>query len=149
MMELPQLAGQSTSRFEGEVLHPGGQQPSEMLPLQASCVVVHFALHVAGAPVKVLTSQHCPGVQAEGHDEGGSHVSPAVASMVPSPHPAQSESLWALHPAGQQRSFPALEQVLAECPQTTLHVAALPVCVSFVQSSRSSQTGHDPGGSQV
>jgi hypothetical protein len=91
-------------------------------------------LHVAGEPVNVLTSQHCPGVQVVGHDDGGSHVSPAAGSTTPSPHPAQSESLPAVQPAGQHRSLPAVEHVLFEWPHTTLHVAALPVWVSLVQS---------------
>jgi hypothetical protein len=84
-----------------------------------------------------------------GHDDGGSHVSPEAVSMTPSPQPAQSESLPAVHPIGQHRSLPAVEQVLSLCAQTRLHVAALPVCVSFVQSFWSSQTGHEPGGSHV
>jgi hypothetical protein len=146
---LPHAAGQSTSRLEEEVLHPGGQQPSDRAPLQTSCVVEHRALHVAAEPVYVFTSQHCPGVQAVGHEDGGSHVSPASVSMTPSPQPAQSESLPAVQPIGQHRSFPATEHVLSLCAQTTLHVAALPVCVSVVQSLASSQTGHDPGGSHV
>jgi len=146
---LPHEAGQSTSRLAADVLHPGGQQPSDVVPLHPSCVVEHRALHVAGAPVYVLTSQHCPAVHAVGHEDGGSQVSPASVSMTPSPHPAQSESLPAVQPIGQHRSLPAVEHVLLLCAQTTLHVAALPVCVSFVQSFWSSQTGHEPGGSHV
>ncbi len=69
--------------------------------------------------------------------------------MTPSPQPAQSESFCAVHPAGQQRSLPPFEQVLAACWQTTLQVEALPVCVSVVQSFWSSHVGHEPGGSQV
>jgi hypothetical protein len=65
---------------------------------------------------------------------GGSHVSPAVGSTTPSPQPAQSESLPAVHPTGQHLSLPALEQVFGAEVQTTLHVAAVPVCVSVVQS---------------
>jgi hypothetical protein len=109
---LPQLAAQSTSRFAGDVLQPGGQQPSAVVPLQGSCVVEQRALHVAGEPVNVCTSQHCPGVHPVGHEAGGSQVSPAAMSTTPSPQPAQSESFCALHPAGQQRSLPAAEHVL-------------------------------------
>jgi hypothetical protein len=69
--------------------------------------------------------------------------------MVPSPHPAQSRSFCAVHPTGQHRSLAALEQVFGVCWQTTLHVAAVPVCGSSVQSFWSSHTGHDPGGSHV
>ena len=133
-MPLPQLAGQSTSLLDVDVLQPGGQHPSARAPLHGSCVVEQRALQVAGEPVNVFTSQHCPGVHAVGHDDGGSHVSPAVVSMTPSPHPAQSESLPAVQPMGQHRSLPALEQVLLLWPQTTSQVAALPVCVSLVQS---------------
>jgi hypothetical protein len=117
-----------------DVLQPGGQHPSALAPLHASCVVEHRALHVAGDPENVFTSQHCPGVHAVGHDDGGSHVSPASVSMTPSPHPAQSESLPAEQPIGQHRSLPALEHVLLEWPHMTSQVAALPVCVSAVQS---------------
>ena len=133
-MPLPQVAGQSTSRFESDVLHPGGQHPSAVVPLHGSCVIEQRALHVAGAPVKTFTSQHCPGAHDVGQVEGGSHVSPALASITPSPQPAQSESVCAVQPAGQHLSCPALEQVLAVCAQTRLHVAALPVEVSAVQS---------------
>ncbi len=88
-------------------------------------------------------------MHAVGQEDGGSHVSPALVSTIPSPQPAQSESFWAVHPIGQQRSLPAFEQVFAACWQTTLHVAALPVCVSVVQSFWSSHVGQEPGGSQV
>jgi hypothetical protein len=111
---LPHIAGQSTSALLVPVLHPGGQHPSARAPLQPSCVVEQRALHVAAEPVSTLTSQHCPGVQLVGHDDGGSHVSPAAGSTTPSPHPAQSESLPAVHPAGQHRSLPAVEHVLPE-----------------------------------
>jgi hypothetical protein len=57
-MPLPHVPAQSTSRFAGEVLQPGGQQPSLVVPLHGSCVVEQRALHVAGEPVYVFTSQH-------------------------------------------------------------------------------------------
>jgi hypothetical protein len=148
-MPLPHVAGQSASRFDGDVLQPGGQHPSIVVPLHGSCVVEQRALQVVGDPVNVCTCQHWPGVHMVGQDEGGSHVSPALVSTTPSPQPAQSESFWAVHPAGQHRSLPAFEQVLAACWQTRLHVAALPVWVSVVQSFWSSQVGHEPGGSHV
>jgi hypothetical protein len=133
-MPLPHVAGQSTSRFEGDVLHPGGQQPSIVVPLQGSCVVEQRALHVAAEPVSVITSQHWVGMHAVGQVVGGSHVSPAVVSTMPSPQPAQSESVCAVQPVGQHLSLPAVEQVLALWLHTTLHVEALPVWVSVVQS---------------
>jgi hypothetical protein len=131
---LPHVAGQSTSRFDGDVLQPGGQQPSIVVPLQGSCVVEHRALHVAGDPVNVLTSQHWPGVHAVGHVPGGSQVSPAAGSIGPSPQPAQSESFWAVHPTGQHLSLPVLEHVFGATVHTTLQVAAVPVWESAVQS---------------
>lgn len=131
---LPQLAGQSTSRFDGDVLQAGGQQPSIVVPLHGSCVVEHRALHVAGEPVYVFTSQHCPGAHDVGHVPGGSQVSPAVGSTMPSPHPAQSESFCAVQPTGQHLSLPLFEQVFGVVLQTTLQVAAVPVWVSMVQS---------------
>jgi hypothetical protein len=146
---LPHMLGQSTSRLAGEVLHPGGQHPSLVAPLHGSCVVEHRALQVMGEPVNVLTSQHIPGAHAVGHVPGGSHVSPDNGSTTPSPQAAQSESFCAVHPAGQQRSLPAFEQVLPTFWHWTLQVAALPVWVSVVQSFWSSHAGHDPGGSQV
>jgi hypothetical protein len=146
---LPHDAGQSTSRLEGEVLHPGGQQPSLIVPLQGSCVVEHLALHVAGEPVNVFTSQHCPGVHPVGQLAGGSHVSPDDTSTTPSPHPAQSESFCAVQSSGQHLSLPAVEHVFGVCRHLTSHVAALPVCVSVVQSFWSSHVGQEPGGSQV
>jgi hypothetical protein len=127
-------AGQSTSRLAVDVLQPGGQQPSLVVPLQGSWVVEQRALQVAAEPVNVFTSQHAPGEQPVGHMLGGSHVSPAVGSMTPSPHPAQSESSCAVQFDGQHRSLPAVEQVFCVWPQTTLHVEALPVSVSVVQS---------------
>jgi hypothetical protein len=148
-MPLPHWAGQSTSRFEGEVLQPGGQQPSLVVPLHGSCVVEQRALQVFGDPVNVFTSQHCPGAHAVGQLAGGSHVSPAVGSIIPSPQPAQSESFCAVHPSGQHLSLPALEHVFCVFWQRTSHVAALPVCESVVQSFWSSHVGHDPGGSHV
>jgi hypothetical protein len=148
-MPLPHMAGQSTSRFEGEALHPGGQQPSLFVPLQGSCVIEHRALQVAGDPVNVLISQHGPGAHAVGQELGGSHVSPAFMSTRPSPQPAQSESFCAVHPMGQHLSLPAVEQVFGACWHRTSQVLALPVCVSVVQSFWSSQAGHEPGGSHV
>jgi len=133
-MPLPHVAGQSTSRFAVDVLQPGGQQPSIVVPLHGSCVVEHLALHVAGEPVNVLTSQHWPGVHEVGQVAGGSHVSPAVGSITPSPHPAQSESFCAVQPTGQHLSLPAFEHVFGVEVHTTLHVDGAPVWVSLVQS---------------
>ena len=131
---MPHDAGQSTSRFAGDVLHPGGQQPSLVVPLHGNWVVEHRALHVVAEPVSVVTCQHCPCGQAVGQLAGGSQVSPAAGSTTPSPHAAQSESFWAVQPTGQQRSLPAGEQVFAVCAHFKSHVAAVPVCVSSVQS---------------
>jgi hypothetical protein len=148
-MPLPHVAGQSTSRLAGDVLHPGGQQPSLFVPLHGSCVIEQRTLQVAGDPVSVVISQHCAGGHAVGQVFGGSHVSPAFGSTRMSPQPAQSESFCAVHPMGQHRSLPALEHVFGVRWHRTSQVAALPVCVSVVQSSWSSQVGHDPGGSHV
>jgi hypothetical protein len=52
-MPLPHVAGQSTSRFAGDVLQPGGQHPSIDVPLHGRSVVEQRALHVAGEPVNV------------------------------------------------------------------------------------------------
>ena len=148
---LPQNAGQSTSTVAAVMLHPGGQQPSLVVPEHPFATVLQRALQRDALPVYVRVSQHtadthCSAVE---HVPGGSHVSPSSGSTTPSPQPAQSLSVAALHPAGQQRSRPAVEHVFGVWVHTTLHVAADPVLVSVVQSSWSSHTGHDPGGSQV
>jgi hypothetical protein len=136
-LPLPQTAGQSTSRFAALVLQPGGQQPSLVAPEQLLATVLHRPLHRDALPVYVFVSQqtadtHCSGVEQL---PGGSQVSPISGSTTPSPHPAQSLSVAALQPAGQQRSLPAVEQVLAVWLHTRLHVAAAPVLESVVQSS--------------
>jgi hypothetical protein len=133
-MPLPHKAGQSTSRLAIDVLHPVGQQPSFIVPLHATGVAVHLALHVIGEPVYV-TCMQVTGAHDIGHVDGGSHVSPDDMSTMPSPQPAQSESFIAVQPTGQHWSLPAVEQVFGVCVQTTLQVEALPVCVSVVQLS--------------
>ena len=69
-----------------------------------------------------------------GHVPGGSHVSPADGSTVPSPQPAQSESFCAVQPTGQHLSLAAFEHVFGVEVHTTLQDAAVPVCESLVQS---------------
>src|SRR5262245_50360673 len=107
MTPLPQLAEQSESLF---ALHPPGQQPSpEAHAVMA--VWLQAMLHVAALPVLVSVVHAFPSLQLEGQDEGGSQVSPA--STTPLPQLAeQSESVFALHPAGQQPS-PAAQAVIA------------------------------------
>jgi hypothetical protein len=148
---LPQVAEQSTSRFAAEVLHSGGQHPSMVVPEQGTATVLQRALQVGALPVKVVTCQQAAGMQLAGVGQvlGGSQVSPAFLSTTPSPQPAQSMSVAAVQPTGQQRSMAAVWQVFGVLEQTTLQVAALPVVVSVVQSFWSSQLGQDPGGSQV
>src|SRR5438477_545644 len=76
-------------------------------------------------PVVVSTVHALPSLQLAGHVPGGSQVSPG--SMTPLPQLAeQSESVFALQPAGQQPS-PAAHAVMP-----SLQLA-----------------GHDEGGSQV
>ena len=63
--------------------------------------------------------------QEVGQEDFGSQVSPL--STTPLPHfGAQSESLLALHPAGQQPS-PATQVVMAVWVHATLQLALLPV----------------------
>ena len=78
----------------------------------------------------------------------GSQVSPA--STTPLPHfGVQSESLLALHPAGQQPS-PDTQVVMAVWLHATLQLALLPVIRSMVQALPSSQVvGQVDFGSQV
>ena len=79
----------------------------------------------------------------------GSQVSPA--STTPLPHfGVQSESLLALHPAGQQPSLKAAQVVIPVWLQATLQLALLPVILSMVHVLASSQeVGQDDAGSQV
>ena len=63
-MPLPHTAAQSTSRLAGDVLQPGGQQPSAVVALQGSGVVersahcIHTPIHrITGARVVLHTHQ--------------------------------------------------------------------------------------------
>ena len=89
-----------------------------------------------------------PSSQVVGHDDFGSQVSPF--STTPLPHEGeQSESVLALHPAGQQPS-PEAQVVMAVWLQATLQLALLPVMRSMVQALPSSQeVGQEDFGSQV
>jgi hypothetical protein len=66
-----------------------------------------------------------PSVQETGQEDAGSQVSPP--SKTPFPQVAeQSESVLALHPAGQQPS-PETQAVIVVWLQTTLQLALVPV----------------------
>jgi len=92
--------------------------------------------------------QASPSSQDVGQELGGSHVSPA--SMVPLPHRLeQSSSNVKSQPAGQQPS-PSMHVTMATFEQATLQLIELPVMMSSVHESPSSQSvGHVLGGSQV
>jgi hypothetical protein len=70
--------------------------------------------------------QALPSSQEAGQEDGGSQVSPA--STAPFPQVGeQSESVLALHAAGQQLSFGPTLQALMVWVHATLHLAGLPV----------------------
>jgi hypothetical protein len=69
--------------------------------------------------------QALPSLQEVGQDDGKSQVSPFSTTPLPQVG-EQSESLLALHPAGQQPS-PATQVVMEVWLQATLQLALLPV----------------------
>jgi hypothetical protein len=107
-------------------VHSVGQQPSP--ETQAVMAVwVQAAVQLALRPVSPSTVQASPSLQEArvGQEAGGSQVSPD--STTPLPHlGVQSESLFALHPAGQQPS-PETQVLMAVWLQATLQLALLPV----------------------
>jgi hypothetical protein len=87
-------------------------------------------------------------LQEVGQEDFGSQVSPFSTTPFPQVG-GQSESLLALHPAGQQPS-PETQVVMAVWVQATLQVALLPVIWSVVQAMLSLQeVGQEDFGSQV
>jgi len=69
--------------------------------------------------------QALPSSQVVGQEEAGSQVSPGSTTSLPQVG-EQSESVTALHPAGQQPSCEA-QAVMAVWLQATLQLALLPV----------------------
>ena len=69
--------------------------------------------------------QALPSLQEVGQEDGGSQVSPPSTTVLPQVG-EQSESVLALHPAGQQPS-PATQVVMMMWLQATLQLALLPV----------------------
>ena len=69
--------------------------------------------------------QSFPSLQEVGQDDAGSQVSPGSTTALPQVG-EQSESVLALHPAGQQPS-PATQVVMEVWPQVALQLALLPV----------------------
>jgi hypothetical protein len=109
---------------------------------------VQATLQLAALPVMVSIVHALLSSQVVGHVLGGSQVSPA--EITPSPHLGeQSLSLPMLQPAGQQPSSFA-QAVIGSWVQATLQVAAVPVMMSLVHATPSSQlVGHVLGRSQV
>ncbi len=104
--------------------------------------------HSAALPLAVSAVQASPSSQSAGQDAGGSQVSPASTTPLPQTT-GQSPSSRLLQPAGQQPS-PPLQSTMGSWLQARVHSAALPLAVSAVQASPSSQpAGQDSGGSQV
>jgi hypothetical protein len=105
-------------------LHPTGQQPSPETQVVIA-VWLQATLQLVLLPVMRSRVQAMPSSQEVGHDDFGSQVSPF--STTPLPHVGeQSESVLALHPAGQQPS-PATQVVMAVWVHATLQLALLPV----------------------
>jgi hypothetical protein len=69
--------------------------------------------------------QALPSLHEVGQDDAGSQVSPGSTTPLPQVG-EQSESVFAVHPAGQQPS-PATQVVMEVWLQVTLQLALLPV----------------------
>ncbi len=140
----PQLEEQSLS-VAG--VQPGGQQPSSwshsvmMLKLQ-------LTLQLSALPVMISTVQATRSSQVVGQVPGGSQVSPYSMALLPQ-LTEQSSSMVLSQPGGQQPS-PESHSVMGACPQEELQLAGLPMRVSLVQATPSSQAAMQlEGGSQV
>jgi hypothetical protein len=141
---LPQIGEQSGSLL---ALHPAGQQPSPDMQV-AIVLLLQTTLQLAALPVKASVVQAFPSLQLAGQDAGGSQVSPVSTMLLPQTG-EQSESLFELHPAGQQPS-PDAQLVIAVWRHATLQLAAFPVIWSSVQALVSLQLlGHVEAGSQT
>jgi hypothetical protein len=146
---LPHFAGQSESALVMLVLHPVGQQPS---PALQAVMGVWLQTTLQGVPPSTSVVQGSLSLgQVVGQGsvvEFGSQVSPVSTTPLPQTG-LQSESLVALHPAGQQPSAP-IQAVMATWVQATLQVSLPPVIWSVVQALLSLQeVGHEDFGSQV
>jgi len=141
---LPQKALQSSSLPD---VQEDGQHPSPSLQAVMD-EVLQAALQLAALPVRRSVVQSLPSSQLVGHEDGGSQVSPE--STTPFPHDAlQSSSLPEVQEDGQHPSPPA-QPVMDEWLQAALQLAALPVIMSKVQATPSSQcAGQLDGGSDV
>lgn len=92
--------------------------------------------------------QSLPSLQLEGHELGGSQVSPVSTTLLPQ-LAEQSVSVLESQPVGQQPS-PGVQAVMVLWLQLALQFVALPVSESVVQALPSLQVvGHVSGGSQV
>jgi hypothetical protein len=142
---LPHFGVQSESLL---ALHPAGQQPSPDTQV-VMAVWLHATLQLALLPVIRSMVQALPSSQVVGQVDFGSQVSPPSTTPLPQVT-EQSESLLALHPAGQQPSLKAAQVVIPVWLQATLQLALLPVILSMVHVLASSQeVGQDDAGSQV
>jgi hypothetical protein len=134
---LPHTGAQSPSFV---ALAPDGQQRS---PLNATVIgrLLHVTLQLSGEPFNTSLVHATPSSQVVG--QSPSQTSPA--SRTPLPHStAQSESLLALQPPGQQPS-PLVHAAIGSWTHTRSQVAAEPVLLSAVQASASAQEpGHAP-----
>ncbi len=139
-------SGQSLSVEESQ---PSGQQPSSSVH-RVTGVAEQVASQVSALPTRVSVVQVSLSSQVVGQVDGGSQVSPG--STTPSPQvgvAVQSSSTVSSQP-GAQHPSPSLHSEMGVLEQSTLQLAALPVRVSVVQSSLSSQSvGQEVGGSQV
>lgn len=105
-------------------------------------------MHVVELPVSTFVVQALPSLQVVGHELCGSHVS--VPSTAPLPHAAlQSESVFCVHPAGQQPS-PPLHTLIGNVAHAALQFAVLPVSTSVEHAFPSLHVvTQDDCGSQV
>lgn len=123
--------------------HPDGQQLSPVFEHAVIAGNAQVTSQLLGVPEGTLSVQGS--LSSHLQVSGGSQVSPRAASMRPLPQPAQSESVVGPQPPGQQPSVALLSQMeIGVWMHTRSHEPALPVEVSMVHASPSSQAGQLP-----
>ena len=139
---LPQRQLQSLSLT---LVQPDAQQPSPPAHAVITVSFTHVAVQAAAVPCSLRVWQPMGG-QADG--QLPSQVSPA--SMTPLPQRgAQSLSLVALQPVGQQPSEKAQVACVPSSAQRAVQAAAVPVSLRRAQPLHGHEAGQLDGGSQA
>jgi hypothetical protein len=145
-----QLAGQllpsQVSAQAGSVTPlPQRQQPSPFAQVVITTSFTHSALHWAAVPCRRRVWQPIAG-QLVG--QLPSHFSPVSTTPLPQ-RGAQSLSLLALQPVGQQPSAKAHVVCVPSSTQAAVQAAALPASRFLAQPTHGQEVGQLEGGSQV